>query len=83
MILPMAKAMYGENHLKTHELQSEMNLLASRALGDPALSEEEELAAAQSLFKVRRSAADGHSQRACCIVSAARCPRTSARSCRM
>jgi hypothetical protein len=34
------------------------------------------------LFKVRRSAADGHSERACCIVPAARCPRASARSCR-
>ena len=48
VILPMAKAMYGENHIKTHELQSEMNLMASGALGDPALSEEEELAAALS-----------------------------------
>jgi hypothetical protein len=83
VILPMAKAIYAENHIKTHELQSEINLLASGALGDPALSEEEELAAAQSLFKVRRSVADIHSQRACCIVSAACCPRTSARSCRM
>ena len=34
------------------------------------------------LFKVRRSVADGHSQRACCIVPAARCLRASARSCR-
>ena len=34
------------------------------------------------LFKVRRSVADGHSQRACCIVSASRCLRKSARSCR-
>jgi tetratricopeptide (TPR) repeat protein len=48
VILPMAKAIYGENHIKTHELQSEINLMASGALGDPALSEEEELAAALS-----------------------------------
>ena len=34
------------------------------------------------LFKVRRSVADGHSWRACCIVSASRCLRKSARSCR-
>jgi hypothetical protein len=34
------------------------------------------------LFKVRRSVADGRSQRACRIVLAARCLRTSARSCR-
>ena len=34
------------------------------------------------LFKVRRSVADGHSQRACCIVSASRCPQASVRSCR-
>ncbi len=34
------------------------------------------------LFKVRRSVAVGHSQRACCIVPAARCPRASVRSCR-
>ena len=34
------------------------------------------------LFKVRRSVTDGHSQRACCIVSASRCLRASARSCR-
>ena len=33
------------------------------------------------LFKVRRSVADGHSQRACRIVPAARCLRASARSC--
>jgi hypothetical protein len=34
------------------------------------------------LFKVRRSVADAHSQRAWCIVAAARCPRPPARSCR-
>jgi hypothetical protein len=34
------------------------------------------------LFKVRRSVADGHSERACCIVSAARSLRASVRSCR-
>ena len=34
------------------------------------------------LFKARRSVADGHSWRACCIVSASRCLRKSARSCR-
>ena len=34
------------------------------------------------LFKVRRSVAAGHSQRACCIMSASRCLRKSARSCR-
>ena len=34
------------------------------------------------LFKVRRSAADAHSQRACRIVPAARCLRASARICR-
>ena len=34
------------------------------------------------LFKVRRSVADGHSWRAGCIVPAARCLLTSARSCR-
>ena len=34
------------------------------------------------LFKARRSVADGHSWRACCIVSASRCLRASARSCR-
>ena len=33
------------------------------------------------LFKVRCSVADGHSQRACCTVPAARCPRTSAPNC--
>ena len=32
------------------------------------------------LFKVRRSVAAGHSQRACCIVTASRCLRKSARS---
>ena len=36
----------------------------------------------ERLFKVHHSVADGHSYRACCIVPAARCPRTSARSCR-
>ena len=34
------------------------------------------------LFKARRSVADGHSWRACCIVCASRCLRKSARSCR-
>ena len=34
------------------------------------------------LFKARRSVADGHSWCACCIVSASRCLRKSARSCR-
>ena len=34
------------------------------------------------LFKARRSVADGHSWRAWCIVSASRCLRKSARSCR-
>ena len=34
------------------------------------------------LFKARRSVADGHSCRAWCIVSASRCLRKSARSCR-
>jgi hypothetical protein len=34
------------------------------------------------LFKVRRSVPDGHSQRACSIVPAARCPQASVRSCR-
>jgi hypothetical protein len=34
------------------------------------------------LFKVRRSVADGHSQRACCIAPALRCLRASARICR-
>jgi hypothetical protein len=34
------------------------------------------------LFKVRCSVADGHAQRACCILSAARCPQASFRSCR-
>jgi hypothetical protein len=33
------------------------------------------------LFKVCRSVADGHSQRAWCIVPAARCPQASVRSC--
>ena len=34
------------------------------------------------LFKVRRSVADGHSQRACCIITAARILRASVCSCR-
>jgi hypothetical protein len=34
------------------------------------------------LFEARRSVADGHSQRACCIVSASRCLQASIRSCR-
>ncbi len=47
-ILPIAKEIFGENNAMTLELQSDINIMASGALGDPALSEEEELAAALS-----------------------------------
>jgi hypothetical protein len=33
------------------------------------------------LFKVHRSVADAHTQRVCCVVPAARCPRASVCSC--